>query len=722
MALQIDRAESSRAPGVPALPNVAREVAYTWIAIAFTLAFLAIGVFNPLRDLLFGKAAMGLWPIFLDVMVIAFICFYVWGQMVYEWCRLGYLECFSSHQSPSVAELEAIYDRDHASALVVLVPAYCEPPAVLRTTLMSAALLEHPNHTVALLIDNPPEPADASAASELEATRAVVDEIENLLRGRNRIYAGELADFHDRSAHRGFVVREEGRRLAALYLRVAQWLEEQAQGCSTSDHVESLFAERILREPARLHRDRAAEIAARSLKEGGFSEAEALHEYRRLAALFGARVTRFERKRYVNFSHVKNKASNLNSFLGLIGRAYCEEPQPDGLHLKECDPSIAMLRVPDAEYVIICDADSILLRDYALKLLPVMEQPGAERIAVAQVHSLSVPNSPRVLQRIAGNQTNATRVVGHGSVRHGAAFWAGNNALIRRAALQEIEEHLWERGFPIKRYIRDRTLIEDTETTIEFVSRGWKIYSLPDMLAYVGTPADYGALLVQRRRWAGGGLLHIPKLLGYLSTAPDRFKRIPEALLRLHYLGLAAINFGWFVLPILVAGELPPPGWWIFMCLPFTMLTWRDLRDAGCNRGDIVRVQALNMLLVPVAIEGFLSATLGSLRMYLTGHRRTFPRTPKSNLRTPAPAPYALVAIVLPALAGLTTIWDFLHGQLSFAAFGLYNTILLGYALVRFVGPVEAVTDIGSAIRRWRKPAPSPGRAATDGSVEALRA
>src|SRR5438093_9043608 len=60
-----------------------------------------------------------------------------------------------------------------------------------------------------------------------------------------------------------------------------------------------------------------------------------LSEYRRLAALFKVEVTSFERKQYTNLSHEPNKAMNLNSYLGLMGKSFHEAGSPDGRVLNQ---------------------------------------------------------------------------------------------------------------------------------------------------------------------------------------------------------------------------------------------------------------------------------------------------------------------------------------------------------------------------------------------------
>ena len=41
---------------------------------------------------------------------------------------------------------------------------------------------------------------------------------------------------------------------------------------------------------------------------------------------------------------------------------------------------------------------------------------------------------------------------------------------------------------------------------------GWTLFNYPERLSYSATPPDFGSLCIQRRRWANGGLLILPKL------------------------------------------------------------------------------------------------------------------------------------------------------------------------------------------------------------------
>ena len=62
-------------------------------------------------------------------------------------------------------------------------------------------------------------------------------------------------------------------------------------------------------------------------------------------------------------------------------------------------------------------------------------------------------------------------------------------------------------GWPIRRYIQDRTVIEDTESSIDLATHGWSLLNYPERLSYSATPPDFGSLCIQRHRWANGGLL-----------------------------------------------------------------------------------------------------------------------------------------------------------------------------------------------------------------------
>jgi len=95
--------------------------------------------------------------------------------------------------------------------------------------------------------------------------------------------------------------------------------------------------------------------------------------------------------------------------------------------------------------------------------------------------------------------------------------------VVRTAALSTIMTVAEECGFEVKKFIQDYTLIEDAESSIDLICQWWKLFHYPQRLAFSATPPDFGSLLIQRRRWANGGLLVLPKLWRYVrSTAVTR--------------------------------------------------------------------------------------------------------------------------------------------------------------------------------------------------------
>src|SRR5262249_19760865 len=257
---------------------------------------------------------------------------------------------------------------------------------------------------------------------------------------------------------------------------------------------DALLFDKVLRALATRHRKRGATLVAAPPDAAGIE-----HEYRRLAALMRVEITSFERKQFENLSHAPTKPMNLNAYIGLLGRNYRLAEGGGSLpRLQECDPSEAILKVPAAEYVLTLDADSVILPDYALQLVHVLESDA--RIAVAQTPYSAFPGASSPLERTAGATTDLQYIVHQGFTAVHATYSVGANALVRVAALRDIGRFTEERGHEVPVFIQDRTVIEDTGSTIDLARRGWKLFNYPERLAYSATPPDYGSLIVQRRR------------------------------------------------------------------------------------------------------------------------------------------------------------------------------------------------------------------------------
>src|SRR3712207_4237577 len=114
------------------------------------------------------------------------------------------------------------------------------------------------------------------------------------------------------------------------------------------------------------------------------------------------------------------------------------------------------------------------------------------RVAVAQTPYSSFPGSATRLERISGAWTDLQHIVHQGMTQYDATFWVGANAVLRKKALDDIVEVDYDGDFEIRRYIQDRTVIEDTESTIDLGVHGWRLVNYPERLAYSATPPDFG--------------------------------------------------------------------------------------------------------------------------------------------------------------------------------------------------------------------------------------
>jgi cellulose synthase (UDP-forming) len=673
-------------------PRLKREILLTRGLMCLGIVATLLAVTALGRIVLFrfqtGRTALA-WS---DAFFALNICFLLYGSVFYQLTRLAYLKRMRTHCRAPNAELERVYLRPRPHPLVILIPSYREELHVVRQTLMSAALTEYPDRRIVLLIDDPPNSPDPEFAIKLAATRQMVRDLDSTLRAHQRRYAREFSNFKRRLAAGPLNAANEGRRLAALYRKAADWIESQAPQSKSDTHYDALYTRRILVEPARAHRDRAHELACGFRDTEYPPTAERIElEYRRLTALFAAPTACFERKRFANLSHAPNKAMNLNSYLGLIGRSFREVNRPDGLFLEECDPEIADLRIPDADYVITLDADSLLLSDYALRLTYVMDQPESARFAVVESPYTSVPDSPGLLERIAGAQTDVQWIGSQGATYYNASFWVGANALLRRSALEDICEIVYERGHAIRRYIQDHTLVEDTEATIDLVARGWQLYCYPERLSYSATPPDFGALVIQRRRWANGPLLIVPKLIRYALSGPSSVPRFSESILRLYTLTSA---LGAVSMLLMIAFRFPdvrnlPVLWLVISAIPYYILYCRDLMSCGYDWWDLSRMYGLNLLLISVNLDGMIR----SLYQAITQRQSAFVRTPKVPGRTCAPALHVLMPLLILGSIAYSTVAAVAEGGWAYGSYGLLNAVCLGYAFIYYVGLDAGLRD-----------------------------
>jgi cellulose synthase (UDP-forming) len=619
---------------------------------------------------------------------VVLITVLVAGSLTYLSARYGYARRVSTRQPASDAEIDA-FRTTVVPSVTILVPSYKEDPALVWKTLLSAALQDYPRRSIVLLIDDPPVAATHEDARALVEMRELADAVERRLAAVHVRVRSATAAFAQRADTAWLRLSSEARELAALYQEVAAWFADEASRHRIVDHTDRVFVEVTLLGESDRYRQKAADL----LRD---AEREAIDEnllrcaYRGLSSRFEVTVRTFERKRYTNLSHEPNKAMNLNTYIALMGGRFRDRVDEGQRLLERAGPEPG-IEFDDSDYVVVLDADTVVHPEYVLRLAHGLSQPEHHRVAVIQTPYSAFPGSERPLESVAGATTDIQYQIHHGFTYFGATFWVGANAMIRKTALEEIVELRQERGFEVRVFIHDRTVIEDTESTVDLRGRGWQLYNYPERMAFSATPADFGALLIQRRRWANGGLLIVPKLWHFLWTRGGRRAGVSEVLLRLHYLtSLAVANVALLLLLGLTFDERLASVWLPITAAPYYLLYAVDLRSIGYRWRDVLRVYALNLLLIPVNLGG----VLRSVQQACTGRHSTFGRTPKVVGRTAAPAGYVL------AEAGLLGWWTFgalmelEAGHRLNGLFALANAAFLLYALVRFVGLREAWEDL----------------------------
>lgn len=621
------------------------------------------------------------------------------SALMYLVARQGALQRFSKHKRVPRAELDRFFKKQ--PSVTVLVPSYSEEIQVIRKTLISAALQEYPGMRVVLLIDDNPNPKNDEAAKTLNATRNLGAAIMQLFSEPQKRLNDAYYKFEQENKSESLVSLKTIRELAENYLWAADWLNKLADNEENEDHVDIFFKEQVLGGLAKELMLTADALNA-SCNEGAqlnFSRTAQL--YRRLVWIFDAELSVFERKKYASLSHEANKAMNLNSYIGLMGKTYQYKQTPDGIILDPVNKKDhSTLTIPDSDYLLTLDADSILLRDYCLRLIYLLEQPDNSRVAVTQTPYSSFRGAPNRIERLAGATTDIQHILHQGMSYYDATFWVGANAVIRKKALDEIVETEWIGGFEIKRYIQDRTVIEDTESSIDLTSRRWTLVNYPERLSYSATPPDFGSLIIQRRRWANGGLIILPKFWAQIKDRNRRNEFISRAeiMLRLNYMAsIAWASIGLiFLLAYPYDGRLLSP-FVILAALPYFLAMASDLKYCGYKRSDVFRIYGFNLIMLPINLAGVLK----SIQQTLSGKKIPFVRTPKIKNRTVSPALYVITPLLIVGFSLFTLFRDLEAQNWVNAAFAGFNSVVALWAIVAYIGIRNTIADVWHGLIKW---------------------
>ncbi|MGX7679304.1 glycosyltransferase family 2 protein [Jatrophihabitans sp. DSM 45814] len=622
---------------------------------------------------------------------VIIMSFLTLSSLMYLVARQGSLYRSRAHRRVPRAVIDESFDTT-LPTMTVLVPSYREGVATVRKTLLSAALQEYPYLRIVLLLDDPPNPNSREHSESLAAARGLAAELTAWLAEPRERFARTLEEFETSQRADSEQTAEQLLDLAMEYGWASAWLRKRAEQELIEDHVDRFFADRVLGVLAADFAEVSRALADAAAEGAVLPQIRLLQLHRRLAWTFRGELTWFERKLYASLSHEANKAMNLNSYIGLMGRSFEPRETPDGLVLAP-SANTGSIVIPDADFLLTLDADSILLPEYCLRLVHLMGQPENFRLAVAQTPYSAFPGSSTRMERLAGATTDLQHIVHQGMSYYEATFWVGANAVIRKKALDDIVEVEHQGGHEVRRYVQDRTVIEDTESSLDLSIHGWRLINYPERLSYSATPPDFGSLSIQRRRWANGGLLILPKLW---RDSRERRKRgehgsALQTLLRINYMASTAwSSVGLvFLLAYPFDSKLLSP-LVVLAALPYFMAMASDLRRCGYKRTDILRIYGFNLILLPVNLAGVLK----SIQQAITAKKIPFARTPKVSNRTATPLLFAVFPFLIIGYSVLTLWRDVHHSNWGNAVFAGFNAATATYAVFALMGLRNSIVDV----------------------------
>ncbi len=205
-----------------------------------------------------------------------------------------------------------------------------------------------------------------------------------------------------------------------------------------------------------------------------------------LATLAGCRALRYPHTTYLLDD---GRRERMRELAELAGARYLT--RPDNEHAKAGNINAALSRT-DGDLVLMLDADHVPMPDALDALVGYFED---ERVGLVQSpHDFSNQDSVQHYAVGRHEQSLFYHVICPGKDRHGAAFWCGSAAVIRREALLGIGG------------VATETIAEDFHTTIRLQRDGWTSRYHDEVLVQGLAPHDLDGYLLQRDRWSRGNL------------------------------------------------------------------------------------------------------------------------------------------------------------------------------------------------------------------------
>jgi cellulose synthase (UDP-forming) len=214
-------------------------------------------------------------------------------------------------------------------------------------------------------------------------------------------------------------------------------------------------------------------------------------------------------------------------------------------HAKAGNINAALPRT-SGELILILDADHVPQPQMLQVVIGHFED---DRLAYVQTpHEFYNRDSVQHVERDDHDQSMFFHVIQPGRDHHGAAFWCGTGAVIRRSALEEVGG------------LATDTITEDFHTSLRIHRSGWRSRFHNEALVYGIAPHNLEQFLLQRHRWAAGNLAVLRTADSPLTAAGLTWRQrlcygiglaeVLTALQRALLIVVLAVTVGWGRLPV----------------------------------------------------------------------------------------------------------------------------------------------------------------------------
>lgn len=287
-----------------------------------------------------------------------------------------------------------------------------------------------------------------------------------------------------------------------------------------------------------------------------------------------------------------------------------------------------------ADFMVVVEPDQVVEPDLIGRLLPHFDDPSVALVRPPRAYSNpdSFEHVTRGRDRVA-EQADEQRLLDAGSNRAGAVAWSGGTAMLRTAALADVDG------------IDPRTQAHGLVTTVALNARGWRTIAHDEVLARGRAAIDYADYADRRTLEYAGGLqalrlgrlgtgtgLSLRQRLGHVSRQASAL----SGLRTLGYLTVAPL--------ILLLGLSPatgPLGWFVVLLAGVFLLRLAARRLL--SRGRVAHPQSALFAILQ------LPAALRALPTLITGRAVR----PGAAGRDPRRLPVAILALLLLNAAAL---------------------------------------------------------------------